>query len=104
MKLIVAMLVAIAATLALTVSSGFAAPDTSQICTSLADVGLSHGQCVAAAQELRYSFNGNKDGQGATDPVEFCKQLDGTSKLFGGGGLHAVGITFGECVNFVKAE
>jgi hypothetical protein len=33
MKLIVAMLVAIAATLALTVSSGLAAPDASQTCT-----------------------------------------------------------------------
>ena len=102
MKLIVAMLVAIAATLAMTVSSGFAAPDVSQTCTSLDDVGLSHGQCVAAAQELSYFSNSDKDGQGTTGAVGFCKQIDGISKILGGGGLQAIGITFGECVNFAK--
>ena len=102
MKLIVAILVAIVATLALTVSSGFAAPDVSQTCTSVVDLGLGHGQCVAAVQELDYFSNGNNDGQGATDAVGFCKQIDGISKILGGGGLKGIGITFGECVNFVE--
>jgi hypothetical protein len=57
---------------------------------------------LAAAQELSYYSNGDKDGQGTTDAVGFCKQIDGISKILGGGGLQAIGITFGECVNFVN--
>jgi hypothetical protein len=100
-KLIVATLVTVAAALALLVSSGAAAPDASQMCTALNDLATSHGQCVSTLQEVSYSSS----GLGATDAVAFCKQLDAISKIIGDGGLlKGAGLTFGECVTFVKSE
>jgi hypothetical protein len=85
----------------LTVSSGVAAPDVTQTCTSLNDLGVSHGQCVSTLQEFSYFSAGDKSGQGATDAVGFCKETDAIITILGGGGLKGIGITFGQCVNFV---
>jgi hypothetical protein len=102
-KLLVTTLAAIAAALALLVSSGLAAPDASQFCTALNDLGQqNHGQCVSLVQEVSYSQNGNKSGQGATDAVGFCKEVDAILKVVGSGGLKGIGFTFGQCVNAVK--
>jgi len=98
-KLIMTTLVTIAAVLAVPVSSGVVAPDASQLCTSLNDLALSHGECVSIVQEVDYPSG----GLGATDAVAFCKQLDAISKIIGDGGLlKGAGIPFGECVKFVN--